>query len=654
MKERILEILKKQRHPLSEEKLLQLLVLPVSEIRAYNDAVEELRAEGSVFLTSNKYLALSSRYRTGTVGFRHNGSFYIVPEEEGLPEAEGINSDRFVLYPNDLVRYDPNSGKVFQILKHRLTNVVVTQHKRFNHWFFTTDELLPEDFTIVNEREYRKKDGRVFGCRIIDHNRKQLKIEAELGTARTLNGELDALAYKAHLYRGFPEDVRKQEIKRILPEGRKDLQEQLCVTIDGADAKDFDDGICVRKEKEGYTLYVHIADVSFYVKEGTPVDREALNRGTSVYLPERVYPMLPEILSNDLCSLRPDETKAAITCEITYDRKGRRKKYSVYPTLIRSRKRLIYDSVNAMLEGEESYEPEFEEMLKNAAELASMIQQHAVESGRLILPEQELVFTVEGDQVTDVKPRERGVAERLIESFMIEANCCVDELLSEKGIEHFSRNHGSPDTMKLEDFFTEADTVGCPRIGETQREEILNALCYLEDKEGCDYLYNLLLRAQAKAKYAPESKGHYALALENYCHFTSPIRRYPDLLVHRALHRHVFRDERFREEKDLKGITAHVNQKEIDAVKIEREADKVAACVYAESRIGRKVTATVTSIQPFGVYMSLKNGIEVFMYLDSEFEQTSYKLGDTVRVYILGIDWHHKRIEVSPLRKGYN
>ncbi|MBQ5755757.1 MAG: RNB domain-containing ribonuclease, partial [Erysipelotrichaceae bacterium] len=153
---------------------------------------------------------------------------------------------------------------------------------------------------------------------------------------------------------------------------------------------------------------------------------------------------------------------------------------------------------------------------------------------------------------------------------------------------------------------------------------------------------------------APESKGHYALALENYCHFTSPIRRYPDLLVHRALHRHVFRDEKYKDERDLKDVTAQVNQKEIDAVKIEREADKVAACNYAESRIGRKATAVVTSVQPFGLYLTLKNGIEVFMYLDSSAEQASYKLGDSIRVYIVGIDWHHKRIEVSPLRKGYN
>jgi ribonuclease R len=654
MKERILEALKNQRHPMSEEKLLQVLALPGSEIRSYNEAVEELREEGAVFLTSNKYLALSSRYRLGMVGFRHNRTFYIVPEEEGLPETEGINSDRFVLYPNDLVRYDPASGKVYQILKHRLTNVVVTQRKRFNRWYYTTDEILPEDFTIVNEREYRKKDGRVFGCRILDHTKKQLKIEADLGTACTLSGELDSLAYKAHLYKGFPEDVRRQEVQRTLPQGRKDLSDQLCVTIDGDDARDYDDGIFVRRETNGFTLFVHIADVSFYVKEGTPIDREALNRGTSVYLPDRVYPMLPEILSNDLCSLLPNETKAAVTCEVAYDAKGRRKNYSVYPSLICSKKRLTYSGVNAMLKGEEHFEEELETMLKDAAELAAKIQLHASESGRFVLPEQELVFTVEDDQVTDVAPRERGAAERLIESFMIEANCCVDELLTEKGIEHFSRNHGSPDLAKLEEFFTEAEAVGCLREGETEREQILNALKFLEDKEGCDYLYTLLLRAQAKAKYAPESKGHYALALENYCHFTSPIRRYPDLLVHRALHRHFFRDEQFKDERQLKDIAAQVNQKEIDAVKIEREADKVAACVYAESRIGRRVTAVVTSVQPFGLYLSLKNGIEVFMYLDTAAEQTSCKLGDSLRVYINGIDWLHKRIEVSPMRKGYN
>lgn len=372
------------------------------------------------------------------------------------------------------------------------------------------------------------------------------KIIEKIGTLSDKDIDNKIVMYKYGLTFEYPEKVIHEcdEIEsgrfKIDKKNLTDFRQLFTVTIDGERARDFDDAISVIKTEEDYELFVHIADVSRYVTRGSAINEEAKRRGTSVYFPEFAIAMLPEVLSNGVCSLVPNEERYTVTCKIVYNRQGKRKDVSFYRSVIKSNHRLTYNFVNDVFnESKECESEELFNLLSNAKELSELLISRREKEGVIDfdLPEPEFIFNESGD-IIDIKPQERGAAERLIECFMIAANEAVAEYLENNGLKGIYRVHGEPDVKKIDDWVEMARNFGLkipPHKYPVTPETVAELSKIAANSKQADLLSSLLIRSMMRAEYTVENQGHFGLALKAYTHFTSPIRRYPDLLVHRAL-----------------------------------------------------------------------------------------------------------------------
>lgn len=372
------------------------------------------------------------------------------------------------------------------------------------------------------------------------------KIIEKIGTLSDKDIDNKIVMYKYGLTIEYPEKVifECDEIEngrfKIDKKNLTDFRQLFTVTIDGERARDFDDAISVIKTDENYELFVHIADVSRYVTRGSAINEEAKRRGTSVYFPEFAIAMLPEVLSNGVCSLVPNEERYTVTCKIVYSRQGKRKDVSFYRSVIKSNHRLTYNFVNDVFnKSKECESEELFNLLSNAKELSELLISRREKEGVIDfdLPEPEFIFNESGD-IIDIKPQERGAAERLIECFMIAANEAVAEYLENNGLKGIYRVHGEPDVKKIDDWVEMARNFGLkipPRKYPVTPETVAELSKIAANSKQADLLSSLLIRSMMRAEYTVENQGHFGLALKAYTHFTSPIRRYPDLLVHRAL-----------------------------------------------------------------------------------------------------------------------
>lgn len=372
------------------------------------------------------------------------------------------------------------------------------------------------------------------------------KIIEKIGTLSDKDIDNKIVMYKYGLTFEYPEKVifECDEIEngrfKIDKKNLTDFRQLFTVTIDGERARDFDDAISVIKTDENYELFVHIADVSRYVTRGSAINEEAKRRGTSVYFPEFAIAMLPEVLSNGVCSLVPNEERYTVTCKIVYNRQGKRKDVSFYRSVIKSNHRLTYNFVNDVFnKSKECESHELFNLLSNAKELSELLISRREKEGVIDfdLPEPEFIFNESGD-IIDIKPQERGAAERLIECFMIAANEAVAEYLENNGLKGIYRVHGEPDVKKIDDWVEMARNFGLkipPLEYPVTPETVAELSKIAANSKQADLLSSLLIRSMMRAEYTVENQGHFGLALKAYTHFTSPIRRYPDLLVHRAL-----------------------------------------------------------------------------------------------------------------------
>lgn len=440
-------------------------------------------------------------------------------------------------------------------------------------------------------------------------------------------------------------------------EGRKDLREKPFVTIDGKDARDFDDAVLVEKTKAGYVLYVAIADVSEFVRPETKLDEEAYGRATSVYFPEWVIPMLPEALSNGACSLRPNEEKLTLTCEMHYDEQGRKRSTKVYESVIRSHRRCIYEDVQKEFEAGE-------EFWKVPYELFRLIKasRHKRGSLDLDLPEAKLVLDENSDTI-DIKKLERVDSHRLIEEFMIAANESVTEIMEREGWPFVYRVHEPPQTEALERFERFAVALGLkPNLGGgTDPKMFARFIDSLKENPYAQTLYYLMLRSLKQARYEPVNLKHFGLASQAYTHFTSPIRRYPDLMVHRILKRYVrrkqFGDGQLEEFMDyLVEACEHCSKRERKAEELDRTVIKVKKARFMAKHIGEEFEAKITNCNENGVFVELAQWfidglvpidelggdyfefIEQRMMLKGKRTGKKYRIGDTIRVSVLRVD----------------
>jgi len=393
---------------------------------------------------------------------------------------------------------------------------------------------------------------------------------------------------------------------------RTDLRSDFFVTIDGETAKDFDDAIFVQKQDSGYVLKVAIADVSNFVRSKTDLDDEARYRGTSIYLPDRAIPMLPEKLSNDLCSLRPQEDRAVLCCEMHFDDSGARKSTAIFAATIKSRSRLTYTEVWNFLGPEKKRHPnpKIDPMLRQANDLFEILESLRVKRGSLNLDIPELDFEVNsfGDPVR-VFFSQRNPAHRLIETFMIAANEAVAEFLAERDLPCLYRIHEKPDPLKIERLTKLFEKMQLP----IQFPKTLTPLAFqkllndLNKEEDAKFFHSLILRSMKQAQYSPSNQGHFGLASESYCHFTSPIRRYPDLFVHRVLTESAFGTLEVAAKKGwLEELAEDCNTSEQRANKAEREMEDIKETRWLEKHLGEKFRARVVSIKEFGFFIRLE------------------------------------------------
>ena len=467
-----------------------------------------------------------------------------------------------------------------------------------------------------------------------------------------------------------PDEVSKEDLI-----GRVDFTRDLVITIDGDDSKDFDDAVNVVKLSNGnYRLSVHIADVSHYVKEGSEIDREALNRGTSIYLVDRVVPMLPEKLSNGICSLNEGVVRLVLSCVMDIDKTGKVVDSSIVSGYIKSKRRMTYSNVNKILELEDekliNKYSDIYDMLLDMKELSKILRQKREARGSLDFDVKEMKICVDDNGMPiNVLARERGLAEMLIEDFMLEANETVAQTLYHLQYPCCYRVHEEPNKEKLNNVNNILKNLGVkiPNIDKgvkpLQLQSVMNKI---KDTPSEDAINTMLLRAMAKARYDARSLGHYGLAAEFYCHFTSPIRRYPDLQTHRMINNLIIKPENFEGSLlHYQGVVDFICERssecERKAIDLERMVDDMKAAEYMENKVGNIYSGIITSVTSFGFFVMLDNTIEGLVHiknlpdfytydekkatLSGNYSKEVYNIGDAVKVRLIGASKEKRQID---------
>ncbi|NCA67472.1 MAG: ribonuclease R [Clostridia bacterium] len=485
------------------------------------------------------------------------------------------------------------------------------------------------------------------------------KILEVLGVSGERNAEILSLLINSGFSDRFSKKVitEAEQLKEDTDySARKDYREMLTITIDGEDARDFDDAISITKTAAGFTLYVHIADVSHYVREGTLLDAEAYKRATSVYFPAQVFPMLPEKLSNGLCSLRPDEEKMTLTAVLNFDESGDVTGFHAYESVIRSNYRMTYKAVQKILDGDAetvAKYPDLIEMLKQCRQLARKIKDKRAERGSIDFATIETTIKLEGDKVIGVESYDFYESNGIIEEFMIAANEGVARELESRKYPCLYRVHESPTEEKVKTLEAYAGGFGLMPEGKYLTVKDVSAFIRkCQQTEFAKLISDVAVRTMQKAEYRTDNIGHYGLASESYCHFTSPIRRYPDLIVHRML-KLMFKgvSEKQREEIETKNVQAatHCSQMERAAEKAERDVVDYYKAVFMKDHVGVEAEGIISGVTGFAIFVMLPNGIEGMITQDTlprdsyffdskryllKGDRNSYRLGDKLKIRV--------------------
>ena len=575
-------------------------------------------------------------------------------------------------------------GTITEILQRNVKTVVGVYQKSKNFGFVVADDKkLSADIYIPKNFRGKAKTNDKVVVEIIRYPETDRKAEGKiieiLGNANDTNVDLLAILRAYGYKKEFPKDVQKEA--NMMPQvvlnanGRVDLRDEEIFTIDGADTKDIDDAISLKKAGNNkYLLGVHIADVSNYVREGTPLDKEAVKRGTSVYLIDTVIPMLPKELSNGICSLNPDEDRNALSIDILLDDDANILNSKLYKSVIRSKKKMTYDDVYQIVfsDGKENipegYEP-FVKTLLLMKELALKLIDKRHNEGAIDfdVPETKIILD-ENDKVVEIKPYETTIANRIIEQFMVLANECVAKTFSEKQLPFIYRIHEQPDSEKLQRFKTFLNNLNyTDNFSEEIKPKEIQKI--VEDSKGKTeekVVSMMALRAMQLAKYSNENLGHFGLALKNYCHFTSPIRRYPDLFIHRVISEYLAGNLDEKQKKKFAKLAIKYSESSSDmeqkSEEAERDLEDIKKCEYMEEHVGEEFDGIISGVTNFGIFVELENTIEGLVHVENmkddyyNYDELSvsmigertrkvYKMGDKIRIKVLGTDRVLKRID---------
>lgn len=594
---------------------------------------------------------------------------------------DGLQDD--VVFARTWKNFDESSEcEIVKVIEHHTVNVVGTIRIREGKKIFLSDAYMNgRRFKITNLNDFKLVDDVKVMVHIDTYGDVlYASITKILGHKYDPGIDILSILLEHGIEPEFPQNVMDevQKIPDCVQEedkkGRMNLCGKTIITIDGEDSRDLDDAISVELIEGGYRLGVHIADVSYYVREGMNVNAEAYERGTSVYVVDRVVPMLPHSLSNGICSLNPKVERLTITCEMDIDKKGNMIRYAIYPSYIKTTERMTYTKVNAILDGDKEACDEYPhllEMCHHMVDLSDIIRARRERLGSIDFDTKEAKIIVnDKGKPIDVVVRERGRSEMIIEDFMIAANECVANHVKWLQTPSIYRVHEVPDVKKMRDFVKIALVLKHPfkgTVSGVHPKQIQDYLSELKETPEYPVLSTYMLRSMQKARYDAQCLGHFGLGLKEYTHFTSPIRRYPDLIVHRMLHKYCFSndmdvDKMARDEAWIADAAVQCSRRERVAVETERDVDDMKKAEYMEKYIGAEYTGVISSIMRFGMFVELDNTIEGLVHISNmdddyyEYDEAGkaligrskknrFVMGQKVKVKVLGASRFKKQVD---------
>ncbi|MCY7864157.1 ribonuclease R [Bacillus spizizenii] len=697
--DKLLSFMKEEAYkPLTVQELEEML--NISEAEEFKELVKALVAleeKGLIVRTRSDRYGIPEKMNLikGKISAHAKGFAFLLPEDTSLsdvfiPPTElntAMNGDIVMVRLNSQSSGSRQEGTVIRILERAIQRVVGTYTETRNFGFVIPDDKkITSDIFIPKNGKNGAAEGHKVVVKLTSYPEGRMNAEGEIETILGHKNDpgIDILSviHKHGLPGEFPADAMEQAsstpdtIDEKDLKDRRDLRDQVIVTIDGADAKDLDDAVTVTKLDDGsYKLGVHIADVSHYVTENSPIDKEALERGTSVYLVDRVIPMIPHRLSNGICSLNPKVDRLTLSCEMTINGQGQVTEHEIFQSVIKTTERMTYSDVNKILvdddeELKQKYEP-LVPMFKDMERLAQILRDKRMNRGAVDFDFKEAKVLVDDEgAVKDVVIRERSVAEKLIEEFMLVANETVAEHFHWMNVPFIYRIHEEPNAEKLQKFLEFVTTFGYVvkgTAGDIHPRALQSILDAVRDRPEETVISTVMLRSMKQAKYDPQSLGHFGLSTEFYTHFTSPIRRYPDLIVHRLIRTYLINgkvDEATQEKwaERLPDIAEHTSTMERRAVDAERETDDLKKAEYMLDKIGEEFDGMISSVTNFGMFVELPNTIEGLVHVsfmtddyyrfdEQHFamigERTGnvFRIGDEITVKVVDVNKDERNID---------
>lgn len=682
MKEEIIEALKDIHKALDPIEINDMLGFKTTvEYQELTEELENLVQECLLYKTKkDKYILLENcpGIKVGKVAINKKGfGFLILDKEDDIYiDAKNLNGaiDGDIVLIEVINKALKKEGRVLRIIKRELKNLVGEIIKTEEGLGFKLDETKKEITVILDpDSLHNCVEGHKVLVEItkdLGHNKYAGKVLSILGHKDDPGIDILSIAYKHEIYDKYTPEVLA-EVEKLPDEvdpkdlvGRRDLTGEVIFTIDGKDTKDIDDAISLKKKGDLYVLGVHIADVSHYVKENTALGDDAYNRGTSSYLADTVIPMLPHKLSNGICSLNEGVIRLAMSCVMEYDNQGKLLNYDIFESYIKSAKKMNYDDVNSILIDHVTpagYE-EFKDTLLAMNEFAHILRKRKNERGYINFEAEEAkIIQDETGKAIDIKKREQKEGENLIEDFMIAANECVATHIYNMNLPFIYRVHDKPNSDKIDEFLTLVHLLGYKiggKINDLTPKGMQLILNQLKDKKEFPILSSILLRSMKKAIYSKDNIGHFGLASPTYTHFTSPIRRFPDLTVHRLLKKYLIEKDMSMTtianlESSLVEIAEHSSERERAAVDAEREVNDMKMAEYMEDHIGQEYEGFINTITNFGMFVELPNLVEGLVHVKSlkgdyfnyvpellamvgKSTKKTYRLGDSIRVKCIG------------------
>lgn len=699
MKDKIVGILKDSDKALTIYDLEDKLhLLDVDELQELQTCLSELEKDAVIYHSNkDKYMMLEdSHLKRGIMRANKKGFGFVDIDDSDVDVYISEEHMNGALH-DDIVLVEITSKKGIDRLEGRVVKIINREKDTYvgeinfegdTGIVSLDDNKLKIKVQIPRDKSMNAVDGHKVVVRLgkrIDNSRFMGEVVEIIGHKNDPGIDILSIVKKYNIETDFPDDV-KEQLKNIPSEvseeeckNRRDLRNEMIFTIDGDDTKDIDDAVSIHRKPNGnYVLGVHIADVSYYVKEGSPLDNDAMERGTSVYLVDRVIPMLPHELSNGICSLNPNVSRLAISCVMEFDCHGKQIDYEIFESVIKSRIQMTYKKVNSILEKNivpEGYE-EYADSLRMMADLAQILRKAKENRGYIDFEVDEAKILVnEKCEPTEIVLRDRGVGENLIEDFMIAANECVATHIYFMNLPFIYRVHEVPKEEKIRSFLGFIGGLGYQINGnlkDNNPKSIQRLIKFLEDKKEFKILSKLLLRSMQKAVYKPVNLGHFGLASKCYTHFTSPIRRYPDTTVHRLLRTYLFQhkldDNTISHWEDkLVYVADHSSAKERSSIDCEREVEDMKMAQYMEGHIGEEFEGMISSVMSFGMFVELDNLIEGLvsikdmkgffnydedrMTLTNEKSHVKYTIGERIKIRVIRASKEAKTIDFEIVKK---